>query len=176
MVVLAKDCKKYMIKELSQELNAHPALFVTDVSGIPNREMEDLRRKLKTAKANYVMVKNSICLLALEELKLKQLTSLIDGTIGIGLSGDDYVASSKVLVDFSRQHTTFKIKGAFLEGSLVTPEKINELAALPSREVLLAWVVGGIKAPITGFVNLLQANIRNFVNVLNNLAKKKEVK
>ncbi len=174
MVQLAKECKKIMVKEVAQKLGASSGLFLTDATGLPNKEMEDLRRKLKTAKADYLVVKNSICRLALHELKLNQFDSLLVGTTGIGIFSDDPVSSSKVLVNFSREHKTLKIKGAILDGTLLTPETINELAALPSREVILARVLGGMKAPITNFVNLLQANIRNLVNVLNGLSKKKE--
>jgi len=176
MVQIAKDCKKYMIKELSNKFHSSSGLFVTDVAGLPNKELEALRRNLRTSKADYMVVKNSICRLALKELKLDQLNNLIEGTIGIGIGGDDPVLTSKILVNFSRDHKSLKIKGAILEGILITPDRINELALLPPREVLLARVVAGIKAPISHLLNLLQANIRDLVSVLNNINKKKEVK
>jgi large subunit ribosomal protein L10 len=176
MVQIAKDCKKYMIKELSDKFRSSPGLFVTDIAGLPNKEMETLRRNLRAAKADYMVVKNSICRLALKELKLDQLNNLIEGTIGIGMGGDDPVLTSKILVNFSRDHKSLKIKGAILEGALIGPDRINELALLPPRQVLLALLIGGIKAPISNLVNLLQANIRNLVSVLNNINKKKEVK
>jgi large subunit ribosomal protein L10 len=79
-----------------------------------------------------------------------------------------------MLVNFSRDHKLLKIKGAMLDGAVIAPDRINELALLPPREVLIARVVGGIKAPISNFVNLLQANLRSLVSVLNNIHKKKE--
>lgn len=174
MVQLAKDCKKYMIKELTEKLRSKSGLFVADIAGLPNKEMENLRRNLRTAKADCVVVKNSVCRLAFKELKLDQLNPLIEGTIAIGISGADPVESSKILVNFSRDHKLLKIKGAILEGAVITPDKISELAFLPPKEVLIARVVGGVKAPLSNFVNLLQANLRNLVNVLNNIHKKKE--
>jgi large subunit ribosomal protein L10 len=174
MVQLAKDCKKYMIKELTEKLRSACGLFVTDIAGLPNKEMEDLRRNLRTAKAECVVVKNTVCRLALKELKLDQINPLIEGTIAIGISGEDMVQSSKILVNFSRDHKLLKIKGAILDGMVITPDRVNELALLPPKEVLIARVVGGIKAPIGNFVNLLRANLSNLVNVLHNVHKKKE--
>ena len=89
------------------------------------------------------------------------------------MRGSEGIAESKDLVNFAKTHDKFKIKGAVIDGKLVAEEKIKYMASLPSKEVLLAQVVGGIKAPITGFVMVLGGVIRKFVYVIDAVKNKK---
>jgi large subunit ribosomal protein L10 len=120
------------------------------------------------------VVKNSILNVVLDQLKIESMKDLVDGGVGVSLSGDDVIATTKVLVNFSKTHEKFQIKGAYIDGKLMGPDKIKEIASLPSREVLLARMVGGMKAPITGFVMVLGGVIRKFVYAIDAVKQKKE--
>lgn len=169
-----KLCKDIMIGEILSDIKERPNFFITDFMGSSVSDLENVRKSLRPAQGTFLVVKNSMINVVLDQLKLEEAKKLIDGGVGISLSGEDIVATSKVLVNFSKTHEKFKIKGAVIDGKLMTVDKIKEMASLPSKEVLLAQVVGGIKAPITGFVSVLGGMLRNFVYVVDAVKKSKE--
>jgi len=163
---LGKLCKDVMVREIVAQIKNHPNFIITGYMGTSVADMEALRKSLKKTSSDYMVVKNSILKVVFDQLKLESEISKIDGGMGLSLSGDDIISTCKVLVNFSKTHDKFKIKGAIVDGKPIPTEKVAQLASLPSREVLLAQVVGGIKAPITGFVNVLGGILRKFVYVV----------
>lgn len=169
-----KLCKDSMIKEILKDFKERPNFFITNYMGSSVSDLESMRKSLKASHSTFFVVKNSIINVVLDQLKLEDAKKLVDGGVGISLSGDDIIATCKALVNFAKAHEKFKIKGAYVDGTLLPASKIEEMAKLPSREVLLAQVVGGIKAPITGFVVVLGAVIRKFVYVVDAVKSSKE--
>jgi len=169
-----KLCKEKMINEILTDLKERPNFFITNYMGSSVSDLEDVRKSLRASSSTFYVVKNSMLKVVLDQLKLEDLKNLVDGGVGVSLSGGDVIATSKVLVNFAKTHEKFKIKGAMIDGKLVTTDKIKELASLPSREVLLAQIVGGIKSPITGFVMVLGGLIRKFVYVVDAVRSSKE--
>jgi len=163
---LARFCKEKMVDELLEQIKVSPNFIITSYMGSSVSDLESLRRGLKKFSSNYVVVKNSIAKIALEKIDLKSECDKVDGGVGISLSGEDIVATCKTLVTFAKGHEKFKIKGGIIDGSSVSSDKIATIAALPSKQVLLAQVVTGIKSPITGFVNTLGGILRKFVYVV----------
>lgn len=176
MAKIGKVCKEYMIKELSEKLKDKPNIFVTDCTSLGVAELEKLRERLKGISVNYVIIKNSLGKLALKNVKIESLAALIDGTIGLVLGGADPISTSKTLVKFSKDTGKLKIKGGLLDGKLVDDAQIKEISLLPPKEIILAMVFGGMKAPISGFVNVLEGTIRKFVYVINAIKNKRENK
>jgi large subunit ribosomal protein L10 len=169
-----KLCKDRMIGEILNDIKERPNFFITNFMGSSVSDLENVRKSLKPAKSTFFVVKNSMMNVVLDQLKLEDAKKLIDGGVGISLSGEDVIATSKVLVNFSKTHEKFKIKGAVIDGKLVAVDKVKEMASLPTREVLLSQVVGGIKAPITGFVSVLGGMLRKFVYVVDAVKVSKE--
>ena len=169
-----KLTKERMVKELLSDIKERPNFFITNYMGSSVADLDNVRKSLRPVNSTYFVVKNSILTVVLDQLKIEEAKSFVDGGVGVSLSGDDYLATSKALVNFSKTHEKFKIKGAYIDGKLVGVDKIKELAALPSKEALLAQVVGGIKAPITGFVSVLGGILRKFVYVVNAVKGAKE--
>ena len=168
-----KLTKERMIKELISDIKERPNFFITNYMGSSVSDLDNVRKSLRPCSSTYFVVKNSILNVVLDQLKIEDAKSLVDGGVGVSLSGDDIIATTKALVNFSKTHEKFKIKGGYVDGKLISTEKIKEMAALPSKEVLLAQVVGGIKAPITGFVMVLSGIIRKFVYVVDAIKIKK---
>ena len=160
---LGKVCKEKMVDELLAEFKERPNFIITSYMGSSTADLEFLRKNLKKNSSNYVVVKNSILKVVFEKLKLNDEVAKIDSGLGISLSDEDIVATCKTLVTFAKDHDKFKIKGAIVDGKSLPQDRIKVLAALPPKNVLLAQVVGGIKAPITGFVNTLSGLLRKFV-------------
>jgi len=171
---LGKLCKERMIDEIISRIKERPNFILTSYMGSSVSDLESLRRNLGKSSSSYVVVKNSMLKVVLEKLKLESEISKIDSGMGVSLSGDDILSTCKTVVTFAKDHDKFKIKGAIIDGKAVASEKVKELAMLPPRDVLLARVVGGIKAPITGFVNTLGGILRKFVYVVEAIKVNKE--
>lgn len=174
MEKFGRVCKETMIREMAVNFDRSPSFITANFVKIKVSEIEKLKRELSKSSSKYVTMKNSIAKLVLREAKLEQATSLIEGPIAVALVGDDPIAASRTLVNFSKEHEGFKIRGGFIDGQLFEVSKIKEFAALPTRDVLIAKVVGGIKSPITGFVNVLGGTIRGLVYALSQIKTKKE--
>jgi len=169
-----KLCKNMMINEIVNDLKERPNFFITDYMGSSVSDLESVRKGLRPSEASFFVAKNSIMNVVLDQLKLEEVKKLIDGGVGISLSGEDFVSVSKVLVDFAKTHEKFKIKGAVIDGELVGVDKINQMASLPTREVLLATILRGMKSPITGFVGVLGGILRKFIYVVDAVKSNKE--
>ena len=171
---LGKMCKEKMITELLLRFEKHQNFIITSFMGSSTLDLETLRRDLKKASANYFVVKNSILKLAFSRMKMEEESSMVEGGIGVSFAGDDVISACSILVRFSKTHDKFKIKGGVIEGKRMPADKINQLASLPPREVLLAQVVGSMKSPITGFVNVLGGVLRKFVYAIDAIKSSKE--
>ena len=168
-----KLTKEKMVKELLSEMKERPNFFITNYMGSSVSDLENVRKSLRPLSSSYVVVKNSILNVVLGELKIDGAKELVDGGLGVSMSGGDVIATTKVLVNFSKTHEKFRIKGAYIDGKLLGVDRIKEIAGLPSREVLLARMVGAMKSPITGFVMVLGGVIRKFVYVVDAVKNKK---
>ncbi|MEI8176061.1 MAG: 50S ribosomal protein L10 [Candidatus Omnitrophota bacterium] len=174
MAKIGKICKEYMIEELTESLKASSSVFVTDCNGLSCGDLRKLRGSLKGANATYVVVKNSLGKIALKNAGDETLTPFCLGTVGLTLGGTDPVLTSKALLGFAKEFDKLKIKCGILDGKLLTAADIKELSQLPSREVLLARMCGGMKAPITGFVNVLHGTLAKIVYAVQAIKEKKE--
>ena len=165
--------KNLIIEEITKELKAKPIFFVVQHGTLAASAMDKLRAKLRPAKARYLVVKNSLGKKAFEKAALKQFSENLAGSCGIAVSSGDPVLSSKILVDFSKENEIFKIQTGYMNGQVMSADQIKVLASLPSREVLIAKALGGMKAPISRFVNVLSGTVKKVVTVLDAIVKKK---
>ena len=136
--------------------------------------VEDLKNKLKSAPAKYLVVKNSLCISALKEMHIDNLADMVEGSCAISYTDKDPVAASKILVDFSKANEKFKLKGGYADGEVLSLGTLKELASMPPREVLLARLVSAMNSPVTGFVTACSGIIKKFLYAINEIIKKKE--
>lgn len=170
---MAKPEKVAAVAQIREDLAASQAVFVTDYRGLTVAQLTRLRRKLREAGTEYRVVKNTLARRAAAEVDASVLESLLVGPSGVAFAKQDPVATAKVLNEFARETKIFEIRGGMLQGKLLTAEGVQALADLPPREVLLAQVVGGMQAPISGFVSVLQGTIRKLVYALDAVREKK---
>ena len=166
MEKFGKLCKEKMIEEIAMRFTKHPNFVITSFMGTGAGQIEQLRRNLKKSKANYFVVKNSIIKIIFSKMKLEEEAAKVEGGMGISLCGEDVIAACNLLVSFAKVNDKFKIKSAIIDGKRLSAERVRQLAGLPPKNVLLAQVVGGVKSPITGFVNTLSGVLRKFVYVV----------
>ncbi len=149
--------KKQMVADLSQRIKNSCAGVVVDYKGINVEDDTKLRKELREAGVEYTVVKNSILGRAAQDAGLEGLDSVLEGTTAIATSAEDYVASARILQKYADQHDNFSLKTGYLDGEVISMEKLIALAKLPSREVLLATVCSVFNAPIAAFARGVQA-------------------
>ncbi len=149
--------KKQMVAELSDRIKNSCAGVVVDYKGINVEDDTKLRRELREAGVEYTVIKNTILKRAAQDAGLEGIDSVLEGTTAIATSADDYVASARILQKYADTHDSFNLKSGYLDGEVISLEKLIALAKLPSREVLLATVCSVFNAPIAAFARAVKA-------------------
>ena len=160
-------------KILKDSLEDSNSVFIVNYKGIDATLLGQLRQDLKTVGAQLFVSKNSLSKRVVLNMHGNKLTSLIDGPTGFIAIEEDPVPISRMLKKFIKENETFKVRGGFLEDTILAKEDIEALGNLPSREILVAMVVYGIKSPISNFVLLLNQLILRFVIVVKAISDKK---
>jgi len=161
-----RDQKGEIVAQLTERLQRSPNLYLTDFTGIGVKPMTELRRKLRDAGVEYVVVKNTLALRALDTVEVRDLTQGLKGPTAFVFAGPDPVSAAKVLTEFQKEHEVLTVKSGLLEGRAVTAEEVARLATLPSREQLLAQLGGALQAPMQGFVGALTGLLYQFVGAV----------
>jgi large subunit ribosomal protein L10 len=140
--------------------------FVVSYRGIPSAKMNTLRKDLKRNKAEVLVSKSSVARIAIKEAKFEDLADRIEGQMALILSNADASEISKVLVKFAKDFEGFVVRGGVLDGAFLTEDQVRTLSDLPSREVLLAKLLGTMSAPLTRFAGALNAKTRDLMSIL----------
>lgn len=165
--------KKQVVSELSEKIKSAQSMVFADYRGLTVEQDTELRNALRKAGVEYKVVKNTLTSLAVKENGLEGLDPFLNGPTALALSSTDAVAPAKVLSEYAKKYEKLELKVGVVEGKVIDINGIKALAELPSREVLIAKVLGGFNAPISGFVNVLNGNIRGLAVALNAIAEQK---
>ena len=165
--------KKAVVAELSERLKGSVAGVLVNYKGITVADDTKLRKDRREAGVKYTVVKNTLLKRAAEDAGIEGLDPVLEGTTALATSEEDYVAAAKILCEYAEKNKNFEIKSGYVDGGVLGVDEIKDLAKLPSKEVLVAKALGGLNAPITGFVTVLNGNIRGLACVLNAIAEKK---
>ena len=165
------EAKKVVVAEIAEDIKNAPATIIVATRGLTVEEDTELRNELRAAGVKFAVRKNTLTEKALEALGIDGAEDYLKGPTAIATS-DSYTSAAKVLCKFEAKHEEIKVKGGIVEGKVITPEEVKELAKMPSKEELIARVLGGFNAPISGLVNVLNGNIRGLVIALNAIAEK----
>lgn len=149
--------KQQIVANLKADIEASVAGVIVDYKGISVADDTVLRKELREAGIDYRVVKNTLLSRAIEGSALESINSVLEGTTAIAISKEDHVAAARILCKFADSHENFKVKAGYLDGAPIDVETIKSLAKLPSREVLLATVLGAFQAPIAAFARAVQA-------------------
>ena len=151
------EAKQALVAELSAKIADSVAGVVVDYSGTTVADDTVLRKELREAGIEYFVVKNTILGRAIAGTDLEEMKSVLEGTTALAISKEDHVAAARILQKFADAHDNFKIKAGYLDGKVIDVATIESLAKLPSKEVLLATVLGAFQAPIAAFARAVQA-------------------
>lgn len=164
--------KKQLVATLSEKLKTSVSGVVVDYKGITVADDTKLRKELREAGVEYFVVKNTLLSRAADDAGLDGIKGVLEGTTAIAISPSDYTSAAKILCAYAEKSETFNIKSGFADGIVLDADGVKELSKLPSREELVAKALGGLNAPIAGFVHVLNANLRGLACVLNAIAEK----
>ena len=163
---MSKTERQATVESLTELLKGSPHVLVTDFSGLNVLRMTELRRRLRGAGVEYVVVKNTLAQRAFAANGVHALDEHLAGPTGLVLSGTDAMAGAKVLTDFAREFEKPAIKIGLVDGRPVTPAQVKRLADLPPREVLLAQLAGYIQAPMAQFAGVMNGLLYQMVGAL----------
>lgn len=168
-----KAQKATMISDLSQKVAAAEAIFVVAPKSVNPNEASALKMRLSAVGGEYHMVKNSIFVRALQSSDYVVAPGLEAGQNAVIFAGAQAPEAAKIVKKFIKDSDKAEFKVGYLQRKQISASDIVALADLPSREVMLAQVLGTMNAPISGFVQVLAGNLRNFVNVVDAYRKTK---
>jgi large subunit ribosomal protein L10 len=171
-VPISKAEKEVIIEELKEKFETANVAILADYRGLTVAEATRLRRRLRENGSEFKVAKNTLVGLAAKSKGLDALEPFLEGPVGIAFSSDP-VAPAKVLAEFIRETKKMEIKAGVLDGKVIDAKAVKDLADLPSREVLLAKVLGGMQAPLYGFAGVLQGTLRSFVYALEAVRKQR---
>lgn len=170
---MASPDKVAAVAELTESFRESNGAVLTEYRGLTVKQLRDLRRSLGES-ATYAVAKNTLTKLAAKQADVELPDELLTGPTAIAFITGDVVEAAKGLRNFAKENKTLVIKGGFLDGKVLTPDEINKLADLESREVLLAKLAGGMKASIAGAAGLFNAPLAQAARLFAALQAKAE--
>lgn len=166
------EAKKAQVAEIVEILKSAQTGVLVDYRGLTVEEDTALRRNLRAAGVNYFVVKNTLLRLAAKETGLDALDEILHGPTALAVSDTDAVAPAKVIADYAKGNDKLEIKSGFMDGNVVTLDEIKQLAATPSKETLIAKMMGSLNAPVSNLARLLATIVDGGVEIPDLIAKK----
>jgi large subunit ribosomal protein L10 len=151
--------KKAVVKELADKLRAAQSGVLVSYQGITVEADTQLRRALRAAGVTYTVMKNTLTGRACEEVGLGEMKPYLEGMTAIAICGEDPLAPAKIMKEYADKIECFEIKAGFVDGGVIDTAGVESLAATPSKEVLIAKMMGSLMSSLYGFAYVLQAKI-----------------
>ncbi len=165
------EAKKAQVAEIIEVLKGATTGVLVDYRGLTVEEDTKLRNDLRAAGVKYFVVKNTLLRLAAKETGLDELDDILHGPTALAIS-EDAVAPAKVIADFAKENEKFEIKSGFMDGKVLSLDEITKLAKTPSKETLIAKMMGSLNSPISGLARLLSTIAEGGVEIQDLIAKK----
>lgn len=166
--------KQKIVEEIKEKFQEAQSAVLVDYRGLNVEEITELRSKLREKGVDYKVYKNTMMRFAVKETSLEGLLEYLVGPTAVAFGMEDPVGAAKIINDFVKEHDDLEIKAGMVDGKVIDVKGIKNLAELPPREMLIAKVLGGLNAPISGFANVLQGTMRSLVYALNGVKEQKE--
>jgi len=172
MIKVGTIYRQKIAESVKSGVEKKSSTFVVSYRGISSAKMNVLRKDLKRKKAEVLVSKTSVARKALQDAKQESLAATIEGQMALILSNADASEVSKVLVKFAKDYEGFIVRGGLLDGAFLTEAQVKTLSDLPSREVLLAKLLGTMAAPISRFEGALNGKTRDLMSILKQKSEK----
>lgn len=171
---VTRQKKEQVLAELIKSFEKAKTVVFSQYQGTNVKNMRELRRKLREGNVSFKVARKTLMTLAAKKVGFDEVPAdFMKGPIGLAFGMGDAIAPAKIVNDFGKTVGTVKIVGAIFEGKLINAAEAKVIALLPSKEVLLAKLLGSMKAPISGFYSILHGLLRGFVYTLSEVQRKK---
>jgi len=169
--LMNKEEKQQTVESLGEQFRSIDSAFLINYRGLKVVDATELRRKIREIDGCYVVVKNTLALLAAKQTKLEQLGPFFEGPTAVAYHHKDVVGLAKLLTEINKGNPNFAFKAALVEGKVVPTSEIQAIASMPSREVMLSKLIFILKAPVQRLATVLKAPVRNLALVLKQVQK-----
>ena len=149
--------KQAVVSEIREKIESSGSLVLVDYRGLTVEQVTELRNKYREAGVQYKVYKNTMMKLAFNELGFEDFGQYLEGPSAVAFSGEDLKAAAKINKEFAKSNEKLVIKAGILEGKILDSNEVKAVASIPSREVLIAKLLGSFKAPVSNFVYMLDA-------------------
>lgn len=172
-MALTRQQKKEIIDDLKDKLNRQKTMVFVDFTGLKVRDLSKLRRELKKSDSLFKVSKKNLLKIALKDFSsaLVEKAEGLKGELGVIFGFEDEILPAKITHNLASKNENLKILGGFFEGKFIEKERVIELAQIPSKDELLARLVGGISAPLSNLVYILEGNLKGLVYTLSAIKK-----
>lgn len=153
------EIKKQAVADITQKFRDAKSVVVVNYSGLTVEQVTALRAQCRAAKVDYCVLKNTLARRALDGLNITGLDDMLNGPSAFAFGMEDAVAPAKIISDFvdKAKVEVIKVKAGLMDGQVMSAAKVSELAKVPSREILLARLLGSLQSSVSGFVRVLDA-------------------
>ncbi len=169
-----REEKAQAISDFTEGIGSATNAFVLDFKGITVPQVTELRKQVRESGSHYIVIKNTLALIAVKDTPLTKLTGHFSGMTAVAYNTTDAVALAKVLTKFAKDVPAVQFKGAMLGGQVVAATEVANIANLPSRDELVSKLLYLLQSPIRGLATVLAANIRNLAVVIDQVRQQKE--
>ncbi len=170
-----KEQKAEQVELLTEKLKKAKVAVLTDYRGLTVSQIQDLRGKLRTGDVEYRVVKNTLARRAAASAGVADLEKELEGPVAIAFGYDDLSAPSKLINEWLRAtRRKVDVTGGLVEGRVFTPDQVKQLADLPSRESLIAQLLGTLQSPVGQLVGIMQTPVQQLIGVLDAYKNKLE--
>jgi large subunit ribosomal protein L10 len=152
-----REIKEAKVAEIKEKLQQAKAVVLSDYQGLTVEEDTQLRKGLREAGVEYKVYKNNLVVLAAKELGIEGVEEYLEGPVSIAFGYEDATAPARILNNFAKDHKKIELKAGILDGTVYNKVEIEKIATIPSKEVLIAKLLGSFKAPLSNFAYLINA-------------------
>lgn len=171
---MARPEKVQAVTDIREGLEGAEAVFLTEYRGLSVQAVQELRKAVRESGGEYKVVKMTLAKLAAGDAGIEGLDEYLAGPTALAFANSDPVATAKALKEFTNDHEVFVLKAGYLSGNILSPEEISRLAEIEPREVLLAKIAGGAKAPLYSAAGMFASFSRDAAAMFSQLLDKKE--
>ena len=172
-MAVTKEKKQVILKDLEERFQKAKSVYFSHYRGLDVKSLENLRKQMREQQIDFKVAKKTLMRIAAKNKGLEDIPEdFMEGPVGATFSYEDELAGAKLLYAFAKSNEALEILGGIIEGRFVSKAEAIELAQLPSRNELIAKLLGSIKSPISGFYSVLSGVMRNFVYVLKEIHDK----
>lgn len=163
--------KKQLVEDMIEKLKSAQAGVFVNYCGLTVEEDTELRRKFREAGVEYKVIKNTLTSRAIKEVGLDAIDPVLNGPTALAISVDNPVAPAKIVDEFAKKHEALQVKAGFMDGAVISLAEIKQLAETPSKEELIAKMMGSMKSPISSLARLLNTIVTDGVEIADLIAK-----